>query len=116
MGSETKDNLCVLCYQHHREMGLVRGSESEDALFRCQEAGCLIRFHPSRGYFLDTQDKMTLEDEILPRVRCSVDQSPMYLAETQAKSKNYRLWKCPECGASRTNEGGSNGLEKKAGA
>lgn len=95
-------------------MSLEFGRESEDALFRCQEPGCLIRYGTSRGYFLDTQDKMTLEQEILPRVSCPVDESPMYLAEAQTESKSYRLWKCPGCGISRTNEEISNGLEKKA--
>ena len=116
LGSGTSNDLHVLCYQHHREMGLELGSKSENAVFRCQDPGCLIRFDVSRGYFLDTEDKVALEEEILPRVRCSLHDSPMYLAESQTKSKNYRLWKCPECGASRTNEGTSNGLEKKAGA
>lgn len=115
MGSGTRDDLHVLCYQHHREMGLEAGSESEDR-FRCQEASCLVRFNASRGYFLDTEDKMTVEQEILPRVFCPSDRSPMYLAETQTKSKSYRLWKCPACSASRTNEGISDGWGKTAGA
>ena len=116
MGSGMKNDLRVLCYQHHREMGLERASESEGASFRCEEPGCLIRFNASRGYFLDTKDNMTLEQEILPRVFCSSDKSPMYLAETQTKFKSYRLWKCPECGTSRTNEGISDGWGKTAGA
>ena len=49
-------------------MSLEVGSESGDTRFRCQEPGCLIRFNASCGYFLDTQDKMTLDEEILPRV------------------------------------------------
>ncbi|HYY72456.1 MAG TPA: hypothetical protein VE778_02575 [Candidatus Bathyarchaeia archaeon] len=116
MGFSTRDDLDVLCYQHHREMGLEPGGKSEGASFRCEEPGCLIRFNASRGYFLGTQDKMTLQEEILPRVFCSSDKSPMYLAETETKSKSYRLWKCPECGTSRTNEGISDGWGKTAGA
>ena len=97
-------------------MSLELRSESQDALFRCQEPGCPIRYNTSGGYFLDTQDKKALAEEILPRVFCSLDKSPMYLAETQTKSKSYRLWKCPECGASRTNESISDGWGKTAGA
>ena len=99
-------------------MSLELDSGSEDALFRCQVPSCLIRYRSSQGYFLDTQDKTTLEKEILPRVRCSLDNSPMYLAESesQARTKSYRLWKCPKCGASRPNEGTSNEFEKNAGA
>ena len=97
-------------------MGLEPGTQSKEGLFHCKEPKCLIRFETSRGYFLHTEDKTILEQEILPRVRCSVDKYPMYLAESQTKSKNYRLWKCPECGGTRTNEEISNGLGKKAGA
>lgn len=114
MSDRTGKELHVLCYQHHRDMSLESHSGSEHALFRCQEPDCLIRYGTSQGYFLDTQDKTTLEQEILPRVRCSLDKRPMYLAESQARGKSYRLWKCPECGASRSNEGALN--EKKAGA
>jgi len=115
VGSSTGKDLRVLCYQHHRETSLATSSESEGALFRCQEPGCLICYNTSRGYFLDTQDKTTLEQEILPRVSCSEDKSPMYLAETQTTAKSYRLWKCPKCGASRRSEGTSEGLGKSAG-
>lgn len=97
-------------------MSLEPKSESVDALFWCQEPGCLIRYNASQGYFLNTQDNVTLKEEIPPRIFCSVDKSPMYLAETQTKSKSYRLWKCPECGTSRTNEEISDGWGKTAGA
>ena len=116
MGDGTGKGLHVLCYQHHREMSLEFHSGSEGALFRCQEPDCLIRYGTARGYFLDTRDKTTLEQEILPRVRCSLDKRLMYLAESQTRTRSYRLWKCPKCSASHTNEGASNEVEKKAGA
>ena len=114
MCASTRKDLHVLCYQHHRKMSLEFQSGSENEPFRCCEPGCLIRYDTSQGYFLDTQDKTTLEQEILPRVSCSVDKSPMYLAESQTRTKSYRLWKCPECVASRTDEGASNEFERKA--
>lgn len=117
MGTGTGGDLHVLCYQHHGEMPLKVSSESTDLpVYVCGEPDCPIRFDRSRGYFLDTTDKIILAEEILPRVMCASDGRPMYLAEVQAERRSFRLWKCPECGASRTDEETSNGLGKKMGA
>jgi len=39
-----------------------------------------------------------------PRVACPRDGQPMYLAETNPEKKAFRLWRCPQCHSSRTNE------------
>ncbi|HVH70141.1 MAG TPA: hypothetical protein VNB49_03400 [Candidatus Dormibacteraeota bacterium] len=116
MGSGPGKDVRVLCYEHHKEMAPKLGIEAaEPALYICREPDCLIRYDSSRGYFLDTTDKEALVEEILPRVRCALDSRPMYLAAAQTKG-SFRLWKCPECGASRTRQDSSDGLEMKTGA
>ena len=60
MGTSTRKDLHVLCYQHHKEMLLGLVSEpAEGVLYACQEPGCLIRYDAARGYFLDTEDLKT---------------------------------------------------------
>lgn len=117
MGSSTQKDLHALCYQHHKEM--VVGSQSSVSgpiIYACQKPDCLVRYEIVQGYFLDTTDPRTLEQEIRPKVSCSKDRQPMYLAEVQPQKTSFRLWKCPRCGATCTNEESSNGLEKKMGA
>jgi transposase-like protein len=67
------------------------------------------------GYFIDTEDAKTIEEEP-PRVNCPNDGQLMYLAEVSPQKSSFRLWKCPECNQSRSNEDTSGGLEKKMGA
>jgi hypothetical protein len=94
----------------------LRGESTEALLYVCLEPDCLIRYDSSAGYFIGTANQKALEQEILPRVNCRSDERPMYLAEVQAKIRSFRLWKCPECGASCTNEEFLSGLGKKTGA
>jgi hypothetical protein len=116
-GTSTRKGLRVLCYQHHIEMLLeIDGELLEAVLYACREPGCLIRYDSSRGYFIDTKDARTIEQEMAPRVSCHRDGHPMYLAEVRPERRSFRLWKCPECNASRTNEESSYGLGKKMGA
>ena len=117
MGTTTRKDLHVLCYEHHTEMLLKsRGDSPEGLLYACREAGCLIRYDSSRGYFIDAEDASTVEREITPHVSCPDDGHPMYLAKVAAETPNFRLWKCPECTTSRTNGESSYGLGKKVGA
>jgi len=116
-GTSTAKDLRVLCYQHHNEMLLRLLSEpAEEVLYACREPGCLVRYDTSHGYFIDTKDAETIEQETTPRVSCSNDGQLMYLAEVIPQRSDFRLWKCPECNGSRTNEETSGGLEKKMGA
>lgn len=107
----------MLCYQHHTEMLLeLRSDPPESLLYACQDPGCLVRYDTSRGYFLDTRDAKAIGLEIIPSVSCSNDGHRMYLAEVMPERSSFRLWKCPECNESRTNEESSHGLGKKLGA
>src|SRR5260370_38596741 len=116
-GTNTGKELHVLCYQHHTEMLLRLLSEPvEGPVYTCQEPGCLVRYDSAHGYFLDTEDAKTIEQETTPHVSCSNDGQLMYLAEVDPERRRFRLWKCPECNESRTNGETSGGLEKKMGA
>ena len=116
-GTSTRRDLRVLCYQHHIEMLLEIDGELLDAvMYACREPGCLVRYDSSHGYFIDTKDAKTIKREMVPRVSCHSDEHPMYLAEVRPERRSFRLWKCPECNASRTNEESSPGLGKKMGA
>ena len=115
LGSCTRKDLHVLCYQHHTEMLLTPVSESpEGLLYACREPGCLVRYTDLDGYFIDTKDPKTVEEERTPRVSCPNDAQLMYLAEVTPQRRSYRLWKCPECNASHTNGETSDGLGKGA--
>jgi hypothetical protein len=117
LGTGTRRALRVLCYQHHIEMLLeIDGELLEAVLYACREPGCLIRYDSAHGYFIDTKDARTIELEMAPRVSCPGDGHPMYLAEVRPERRSFRLWKCPECNASRTNDESSHELGKKLGA
>lgn len=113
LGTGTSRDIHVLCYQHHREMFPKQRAETEKPpVYACREAGCLVRYDASGGYFLDTEDARILELEIKPRVRCSHHGRLMYLAEVRPQQRSFRLWRCPECEATHTHQES----EKKAGA
>lgn len=118
LGTRTRKDLHhVLCYQHHAVMLLEPLSEpAEKPVYICREPGCLIRYNSTDGYFLHTEDARTIQEELPPRVNCFNDERPMYLAEVRPETRSFRLWKCPECDASRTNEESSPHRKKKIGA
>ena len=117
LGTGTRKGLHVLCYQHHTEMLLeLRSGPAEKLLYVCKEPGCPIRYNSSDGYFIDTEDAKTIEQEMVPGVSCPNDEHLMYLAEVRPERRSFRVWRCPECNASRTNEESSDGLGKKVGA
>jgi hypothetical protein len=118
LGTSTRKDLHVLCYQHHTEMVLKPLSEpAEGLVYACQEPGCLVRYASAHGYFLDTKDAKTIEQETTPHVSCSNDGQRMYLAEVMPERRSFRRWKCPECNLSYVNdEEASGGLGKKMGA
>lgn len=117
LGTSTKTELRVLCYQHHTEMlAKFRSEPLDELLYACREPGCLICYGSSDGYFIDTEDTRIIEQEITPRVSCPYDGQFMYLVEVLPERSSFRLWKCPGCDASRTNEGSSDALGKTRGA
>jgi hypothetical protein len=72
-------------------------------LYACREPGCFVRYDSSQGYFIGKQGAETPEPDIIPHVSCPSDGHLMYLAEVRPERKSFRLWKCPECSAIRTN-------------
>ena len=109
LGTRTRKDHHVLCYEHHAEMPLECGNDpAETFLFACREPGCSIRYSSSEGYFVEPQDADSSDREIGPGVHCPKDWRPMYLAEVRPERKSFRLWKCPECDATRTNGEFSN--------
>ena len=100
----------MLCYEHHVEMKKgrarleLRDESAETPLYACQEPGCLVHYARSRGYFIVAQGANATEQEAEPRVRCPNDGQLMYLAEVEPSKRSFRLWICPECAASQTNQ------------
>jgi hypothetical protein len=56
------------------------------------------------------QNGNTNELHMVPRVRCSHDGTPMYLAQIDPDKRDFRRWRCPQCDGRRTNEEGLIGL------
>jgi hypothetical protein len=82
----------------------IEERSSQIPAYVCEEPGCFVRYNGSRGYFITTPDGSQMEGEIIPRVSCPQDRQLMYLAEIRPKQRSYRLWRCPECDMSRTNQ------------
>jgi hypothetical protein len=106
-----QQDLNVLCFEHHVEMRptqvlLKIGAESQQLpAYVCQEPGCFVRYSTTSGYFVAAEDGTRVEGELTPRVSCpEEDGRPMYLAEVRPEQRNYRRWRCPDCGKSLTNE------------
>jgi hypothetical protein len=92
-----------LCYEHHSEMTLPDVvSSGEESVYACQEPSCVVHYSNVEGYFLNTQDQLSLkESPAPPHQYCSDDKYPMYLVEVQPEHPSFRLWRCPKCGFSR---------------
>jgi len=85
------------------------------AVYACSVSGCLISYETSKGYFVSDPAANPDEQEIMPGVVCPNDGHAMYLAQVLPERSSFRLWKCPKCGASLTNEE-SSPKGKKQGA
>jgi hypothetical protein len=114
--AQPSKDLRMLCYDHLLEMGVNRsfvnsaGDGTQATTHGCTEADCLVHYNTSRGYFTLKQNGNKDEMDMAPKLRCFLDGAPMYLAEISPAKRDYRLWTCPQCGASRTNEEGLIGL------
>jgi len=73
--------------------------------YACPKPDCSVRYSPSNGYFLAPEHGQ-VESYLTPRVTCPCDGQRMYLAEINREKRAFRLWRCPQCDASRTNEEG----------
>jgi hypothetical protein len=109
--AQTRKEFHPLCYEHHHEMmpnqfNLQNPSDPpQTTAYACREPDCLVRYDSPRGYFI-VQDGNKIAEEAAPSVTCTHDGTSMYLAEVQPRNTSYRLWRCPQCEASRTNEEG----------
>ena len=100
--TQPSKELRALCFEHHVKMRLNR------SLYACTQPDCLVHYNVYRGYFI--LDGNTNELDMVPRVRCLHDGTPMYLAEINPEKRGFRLWICPQCDRRRTNEEGLIGL------
>jgi hypothetical protein len=111
--------LRALCYEHHVEMRLKQNVSNGEQntrktiMFACPEAGCLVHYSISGGYFLPSQNGHRNNLEVIPAVRCLDHGTPMYLAEIDLDKRDYRLWICPQCGGRRTHEQGLVGMASR---
>jgi hypothetical protein len=97
------NSIRPLCYEHHTEMTLPELAPDDYGLaYACREFDCLVHYTRSRGYFLNTQNRDLIEQEVAPREQCSIDGHPMYLLEVQPQHPSFRLWRCPKCNMSRS--------------
>ncbi len=111
--------LRALCHEHHVKMRLNQslvnsaGKAKQTLAYACTEPDCLVHYNIFRGYFMLAQNENMNQMDRVPRVRCPRDGAPMYLAETDLEKKEFRLWRCPQCDARRTNEEGLIGLSSQ---
>lgn len=91
--------------------GLSQGESEviQTLTYACTAPDCLVHYNISRGYFLSQSGNGNEWDQ-MPKVKCFHDGTPMYLAEIDLEKRAFRLWRCPQCGASLTNEEGLIGL------
>jgi hypothetical protein len=97
---EPAKQLHALCHEHHLEMRMNGAADPE---YACPKSDCAVRYTPSNGYFIAARHG-PLELDILPRRRCPSDGQAMYLAEVDPGKRGFRLWRCPQCDSSRSNE------------
>ena len=114
--TQPSKELRALCHEHHVKMRVNRslvnsdGDATRTLAYACTEPDCLVHYNIYRGYFILSQDGNTNELDMVPRVRCLHDGTPMYLAEIDREKREFRLWICPQCDGRCTNEEGLIGL------
>ena len=108
--------LRALCHEHHVEMRLNQslvnsaGKAKQTLAYACTEPDCLVHYNIPGRYFMLRQNGNTNELDMVPRVRCPNDGTPMYLTEIDLEKRGFRLWRFPQCDARRTNGEGFVGL------
>ena len=101
--------LHAFCHEHHIEMKLtevvlqIEGQPTQILAHACPRPDCAVHYNTLNGYFRVTKDGK-FELNSTPRVRCYSDGKPMYLAELNPEKRNFRLWRCPQCESTQTNE------------
>lgn len=114
--TQPSKELRALCHEHHVEMRVHQSFSNGQAeatrplAYVCTAPDCYVHYNISRGYFMMSQNGSGNEWDQMPKVKCFHDGAPMYLAEIDVEKRAFRLWRCPQCGASLTNEEGLVGL------
>jgi len=114
--TQPSKELRAFCHEHHVEMRLnqsllnSKDGTTQTLAYACTKPDCLVQYNIHRGYFILSQNPTTNELDMVPRVRCPRDGTPMYLAEIDQEKRDFRLWICPQCDGRRTNEEGLIGL------
>lgn len=103
--------LHALCHEHHVEMRLIemviqtQGRLTQAFVYACPQPNCGVHYSPANGYFIASRGG-EVELDMTPYVACADDGQQMYLAEINPEKRDARLWRCPRCNASRSNEEG----------
>jgi hypothetical protein len=85
--TQANKDLRPLCHEHLLEMRLNQsflkngGDATQATAYGCTEPDCPVRYNPTRAYFMLSQNGNRDEIDMLPKVRCFLDGTPMYLAE-----------------------------------
>jgi hypothetical protein len=111
--TQPSKELRALCYEHQVKMRSFVNSDggaTRTLAYACTQPDCLVQYNIYRGYFVLSQNGSTNELEMVPRVRCLHDGTPMYLAEINPEKRGFRLWICPQCDGRCTNAEGLIGL------
>lgn len=108
-GVHKNGNLRPLCYDHHIEMEFSHiprnaGRLTHMPCYLCPEPGCSVAYGRREGYFMIIPRREYTERDIMPCVSCPRDGQLMFLAQIKPERRSFRLWRCPRCKTSRTNE------------
>jgi len=100
--------LRPLCYEHHIDMKFsqiptVPGKLAQVPRYVCPEPSCSVSYDSRKGYFLIIPRGKCTERDVMPCVSCPRDGRLMYLAHVRPEKRSFRLWRCPQCRATRTN-------------
>jgi hypothetical protein len=101
--------LHPLCHEHHMEMSRTdvliktKGPPTQTSAYACPVPDCAVHYTVSNGYFIAGNNGQ-VERDMTPHVICPRDGRRMYLAETNPAKRTFRLWRCPQCDSTRTNE------------
>jgi hypothetical protein len=101
--------LHALCHVHHMKMILTdipiktKGPPTQTAAYACPAPDCTVQYTMANGYFIPGSNGH-VKGDMTPRIICPRDGRLMYLAEINPAKRDFRLWRCPQCDSSRTNE------------
>jgi hypothetical protein len=79
------------------------GPPTDTSLYACPRPDCGVQYAPSTAYFI-APNSGHAESHMTRRVMCPRDGQPMYLTDTNPEKRAFRLWRCPQCDSTRTNE------------